>query len=105
MLRSANVTTPLIAVAVFVPARVAPLGFAAKAMVMGPVKLATLLPAESTAVTSIGAMTDPAWAVCGCCVKASRLAAGGGGGGWGGGGQRRSSEGEPGALARPVVVA
>ena len=47
MLRFEKAATPLAVVTVFVPESVPPLGFVPRAIVTGPVKLASVLPASS----------------------------------------------------------
>ena len=75
MLSSAKLVTPFTAATVVAPARTPPVGLALSATVMVPVKLGTVLPNASWAITwSAGLMATPAAAVLGWPVKASRVA-------------------------------
>src|SRR5206468_3936769 len=77
-LKSANVATPLAAVAVVVPPSVPPLELAARATVTFSAKPAATLPSVSKAVTWTGGVsTLSTMAPCGCAVNASRAAAAG----------------------------
>src|SRR5207249_4287322 len=78
-LKSANVATPLAAVAVVVPPSVPPLELAARATVTFSAKPAATLPSVSKAVTWTGGVsTLSTMAPCGCAVNASWAASAGG---------------------------
>src|SRR2546423_10917961 len=65
------------ALTVFVPDSVPPLGFAPSAIVIVPLKLVATLPAASRAVTcTAGEIALPAVALLGCTVNASCVAGG-----------------------------
>src|SRR3989442_7346588 len=84
MLRSAKVVNPFTAATVVAPARTPPVGLALSATVMVPVKLGTVLPNASWAITwSAGLMATPPAAVLGWPGKASRVAPAGALGGAG----------------------
>jgi hypothetical protein len=68
--RFVNVATPLTAVAVAVPPRVAAPGFVPKAMVTTFLKHVAVLPDPSRAVT-VTEIADPAAVLAGCVVNAS----------------------------------
>src|SRR5256885_1988439 len=76
MVRVENTATPWLATTLFVPARVPPTGFRPMAIVTAPLKLVTVLPIASCAVTcTAGLMTEPApvldgWIVNASCVRA-----------------------------------
>src|SRR5438552_2640957 len=76
MLNVENVATPLTAFTLVVPASVPPPGFAPIATVIRPVKLVTVFPDASRAVTRTAGIVWPAWVDCGCVVNA-RFVAGG----------------------------
>src|SRR5216117_2185874 len=79
MLKFENVATPFTGVAVVVPERVPPPGFAPSAMVIVLLKVATVFPASSWAATcTAGEIVLPAVVLLGCTVK-TRCVAGGGG--------------------------
>src|SRR2546422_1602398 len=82
MLRFENVATPFTAGTLSVPASVPPAGSAPIATVMVPVKLVTVFPEASRALTcTAGVIVAPASVLLGCTVKPRCVAAGGGGGG------------------------
>src|SRR2546422_190987 len=94
MVRLENTATPWLATTLFVPPRVPPTGFTPMAIVTAPLKLVTVLPIASCAVTcTAGLMTEPAPVFDGWIVNASWVTAcegpgapGGGAAGGGGGG-------------------
>ena len=76
MLRFEKVATPFTAPTVVVPDSVPPLGFEPNAIVIEPVKVASVLPAPSRAATCTGGeITLPAVAPLGWTVNASCVAA------------------------------
>ena len=76
MLRVENTATPWLATTLFVPARVPPTGFTPMAIVTAPLKLVTVLPLASCAVTcTAGLMTEPAPVLDGWIVNASWVTA------------------------------
>src|SRR2546426_6439745 len=82
MLRFENVATPFTAGTLSVPASVPPAGSAPIATVMVPVKLVTVFPEASRALTcTAGVIVAPASVLLGCTVKPRCVAAGGGGSG------------------------
>src|SRR5436309_11635067 len=100
MLRFENVATPFTAATLTVPACVPPAGFAPKATVMVPVKLVTVFPDASRALTATaGVIVAPASSLLGWTLKPRCVAAGGGGGG------AVMSNGSLVAPVRPGVVA
>src|SRR5205809_7191080 len=71
-----NPATPWLATTLFVPARVPPTGFTPMAIVTAPLKLVTVLPLASCAVTcTAGLMTEPAPVLDGWIVNASWVTA------------------------------
>jgi hypothetical protein len=76
ILKPGNVATPLAAARTVVPERVPLAGFAPIATVMFPVKLVSVFPWPSRAVTcTLGVIVAPAAALEGCVVKTSSVAA------------------------------
>src|SRR5438094_9803027 len=74
-LRSAKRATPFTAATVVPPASTPPVGLLPSATLMAPVKLGTVLPNASWALTwTAGLMATPAAVVLGWTVKASRVA-------------------------------
>src|SRR5436189_6373530 len=77
MVRLENAATPWPATTLFVPPRVPPTGFTPMAIVTAPLKLVTVLPIASCAVTcTAGLITEPApvfdgWIVNASCVTAT----------------------------------
>src|SRR5438093_1467252 len=86
MVRLENAATPWLATTLFVPPRVPPTGFTPMAIVTAPLKLVTVLPIASCAVTcTAGLITEPAlW---GGARAGGRGRCGGGGAGGGGAGR------------------
>src|SRR5437667_48105 len=100
MLRFENVATPFTAGTLSVPASVPPAWFAPIATVMVPVKLVTVFPDASRALTATaGVIVAPASAFVGWTLKPKCVAGGGGGGG------AVMSNGSLVAPVRPGVVA
>ncbi len=82
MLRFENVATPFTAGTLSVPPSVPPAWFAPIATVMFPVKLVTVFPEASRALTSTaGVIVAPASVLLGWRLKPRCVAGGGGGGG------------------------
>src|SRR5437016_12275610 len=76
MVRLENTATPRLAPTLLVPPRVPPTGFGPLARVTAPLKLVTVLPLASCAVTcTAGLMTEPAPVFDGCIVNASWVTA------------------------------
>src|SRR6266550_8224962 len=74
--RLENTATPRLATTLLVPPRVPPTGFRPMAMVTAPLKLVTVLPLASCAVTcTAGLMTEPAPVFDGWIVNASWVTA------------------------------
>jgi len=74
-LRLASVATPLTAVTVVVPDNAPPLGFAPSATVTFPVKVGSVLPSASSAVTwTAGVIAAPAVTALGWTVNTSCVA-------------------------------
>src|SRR5437660_5098469 len=78
MLRFANVATPAVAAWVVVPVSVPEPGFVPRDSVTLPVKVVTVFPSVSRAVTwTAGVIAAPATALAGWTVKTRRVAAAG----------------------------
>src|SRR5437867_6248193 len=76
MERSANVATPPTAASALVPESVPPPGFAPIATVTVPLKVGSVLPSASSAVTwTAGVIAAPAGTALGCTVKTNCVAA------------------------------
>src|SRR3989442_1679013 len=76
MLRLAKLATPFVAATVVVPANVPSPGLLPSATVTVPVKVVTVFPSPSCAVTcTAGAIAAPAVVLAGCTVNARRSAA------------------------------
>src|SRR5258708_34599613 len=76
MVRLEKTATPWLATTLFVPPSDPPTGFTPMAIVTAPLKLVTVLPLASCAVTcTAGLMTEPAPAFDGCIVHASWVTA------------------------------
>src|SRR5258708_14340778 len=76
MVRLEKTAAPWLETTLFVPPSVPPTGFTPMAIVTAPLKLVTVLPLASCAVTcTAGLMTEPAPVFDGCIVNASWVTA------------------------------
>src|SRR5712691_10685631 len=76
MVRLEKTATPWLATTLLVPATVPPTGFTPMAIVTAPLKLVTVLPLASCAVTcTAGLITEPAPVFDGCVVNANCVTA------------------------------